>query len=973
MTLRIEGQPNWKVTTPRRSRRAPATSPLPDCLRDGTFEIVEEATLTGPVPPPIRPARRGARATRAAGPQLKVQLDQPADQPCVVVARQESGAISFHFPQAGTKPGVRGRRARAATTTGPLTVTIPIGGGTPAKEPTAAQRQRGTRGLADRVVKVVVLKVANAVADYAMEVLGRQLEERLWQQAQRREGWVRVVLGADGAVTCRPGVPSGDVSGRALVLLHGTFSHTAAAFADLLSDPETATRLKALYGDRIYGYDHFTISKTPGENVAELLAALPAALRCTCDVITHSRGGLVLRTLHQELTKGSRPDPRLTLGRVVLVASPNGGTPLATPERWEQTLGWFANLLEMFPDNAFTTAAGWISGSLSWLAQKLNRNLPGIESMDAGGATIRDLAKVPGAPGAEWSAVVADTAPPVDKGLAARLADMGVDRFFQEANDLVVPTEGGRQWQGASLAKIPDERVGRFARPGGNLQAPADAFVMHTTLFAQAATRKFIADTLQTPTVTAAIRAALPPSQLPTLFPVVPVESQRADPMVTWADPTGGRSPVVSDAPPIISTPGAKPPVGIRNEADEQGWSRQDALQLIVLEAPREPVPGDDAQSEDSEVTDSKPPKKGKFRRDAQLLAMYGGASVLVPFFLGGATNDSGAHWQKIIGRHKSLTKYMNDPDNNPAPTAEKVREMGSHMFQLMFPPAVRLLYDQARYRERSRKLNVVFTSMIPWVADLPWEFAFDDSLKEFLAVTDVRFVRGVLTGLASDRIEARVASPLRILLVTAQPSDQLQLDLSVEIARIHDVLKELQNLQLVNITVLSNATADSLHAIVRQARYGEFDVVHFMGHGDFEESTDTGYLLFNSDNGTTHKMSTEHLCAILRGRGVKIVFLNACQTGQGGHIDYNKGVAPGLVAGGVPAVVANQYSVFDNAATDFARVFYACLAQGLTLGDAAREARIELRFGLPEPSEISWGVPVLFTRNPDAVLCSRR
>ena len=48
--------------------------------------------------------------------------------------------------------------------------------------------------------------------------------------------------------------------------------------------------------------------------------------------------------------------------------------------------------------------------------------------------------------------MVADTTPPVDKGLAARLADMGGDSFFEGPNDLVVPTEGGRQWKGATLA-----------------------------------------------------------------------------------------------------------------------------------------------------------------------------------------------------------------------------------------------------------------------------------------------------------------------------------------------------------------------------------------------------------------------------------------------------------------------------------------------------------------------------------------
>ena len=86
---------------------------------------------------------------------------------------------------------------------------------------------------------------------------------------------------------------------------------------------------------------------------------------------------------------------------------------------------------------------------------------------------------------------------------------------------------------------------------------------------------------------------------------------------------------------------------------------------------------------------------------------------------------------------------------------------------------------------------------------------------------------------------------------------------------------------------------------------------------------------------------------------------------------DYNKGVAPGLVADGVPAVVANQYSVLDRSATTFAQHFYWCLRRGCRWETRAREGRIALNYsggGL-----IDWAVPVLFARDPDAVLRRQR
>ena len=88
--------------------------------------------------------------------------------------------------------------------------------------------------------------------------------------------------------------------------------------------------------------------------------------------------------------------------------------------------------------------------------------------------------------------------------------------------------------------------------------------------------------------------------------------------------------------------------------------------------------------------------------------------------------------------------------------------------------------------------------------------------------------------------------------------------------------------------------------------------------------------------------------------------------------MDFNRGVAPALVAAGMPAVVANQYSVLDTAALTFAREFYAALAHGRPLGDASREARVALGHEIGAEA-LDWGVPVLFARDPAATLRAPR
>jgi len=87
---------------------------------------------------------------------------------------------------------------------------------------------------------------------------------------------------------------------------------------------------------------------------------------------------------------------------------------------------------------------------------------------------------------------------------------------------------------------------------------------------------------------------------------------------------------------------------------------------------------------------------------------------------------------------------------------------------------------------------------------------------------------------------------------------------------------------------------------------------------------------------------------------------------------DFNRGIAPALVANGVPAVVANQFSVRDEAATEFSQHFYWALAQGATFGSAAREARIAVNYSTSHDT-IDWAVPVVYARDPEGRICEYR
>jgi len=148
-----------------------------------------------------------------------------------------------------------------------------------------------------------------------------------------------------------------------------------------------------------------------------------------------------------------------------------------------------------------------------------------------------------------------------------------------------------------------------------------------------------------------------------------------------------------------------------------------------------------------------------------------------------------------------------------------------------------------------------------------------------------------------------------------------------------------------------------------------EYDILHFIGHGEYDRFQDKGYLIFQTESGGMQRLDSDSLQQIICRRQIRLVFLNACETGMGGHADFNSGVAPALVQAGVPAVIGNQYSVLDVSATAFAQHLYWSLGQGHTIGDAAREARVAVNY-LITGEAIDWAVPVLFARDPAEKLC---
>jgi CHAT domain-containing protein len=118
-----------------------------------------------------------------------------------------------------------------------------------------------------------------------------------------------------------------------------------------------------------------------------------------------------------------------------------------------------------------------------------------------------------------------------------------------------------------------------------------------------------------------------------------------------------------------------------------------------------------------------------------------------------------------------------------------------------------------------------------------------------------------------------------------------------------------------------------SRRSLVEAIQRRPCDVLHFSGHGRVVGGT--GQLIL-TDRRTQRSspITADELAIALRGKGIRLVVLSACETAAGDFADDFSVVAPTLVKAGISAVVANQLPVPDSTVATFVGALYASLLE---------------------------------------------
>lgn len=320
-------------------------------------------------------------------------------------------------------------------------------------------------GIEDLVGGLIGGEVGGVILKRVVQIIKSPFEKSLLEAIRKTEGnpWVGVLRDPAGGFDPVQGfeawrnlLPPGGER-RVLLFVHGFGSALGGAgrngwFGQL-----------GQHYDAVLGYNHPTLSIDPEANARELLAMIPEDVRLAVDVIAHSRGGLVSRSL-VELVE---PQANFSVRRIITNGTPHGGTRIADPERWDRLVSIGMTAASLLASS--TGALVWLPKALELVlkaASQIFFDLPGLGAMTPQGEFIKKL----NAPAVSGSAIEQAQRAVRYSAATARFSVFSLTKpafqqafntfaaqaFFDTPNDLVVPTESMAALDSSGL--VPTER-----------------------------------------------------------------------------------------------------------------------------------------------------------------------------------------------------------------------------------------------------------------------------------------------------------------------------------------------------------------------------------------------------------------------------------------------------------------------------------------------------------------------------------
>ena len=408
------------------TRLSPLEAGLTEVRRPDGRAMVETTDVVEIRAARLRSAARGRSRSVDDGTAVRLEVPSPPpDHEQAVLSIDEHGVTTWSFaPRSAQGRAARGGSSRT------FVVPRPPAGGPPRA---GGGTDRGPIGeIGKQLIKVLTFPIGRA----AGRVLNTFIEQ--WEDDHLQYG-VRTYLTKNYTAPSpyfngRPATWARLAKGeRTLLMIHGTFSRAHGAFGELPA--ERMAEIERLYGGRVIAFDHFTVSHSPQKNIEKLLSLIPEGTSIDLDIVCHSRGGLVARSLTE--WTGPFPGGRdINVHRTALVGTVNNGTILADVEHWNDLIDMLSTLINTvglgIPE-PFSLVLSFAQD----IAEAGYPELAGLHAMVPGGPFLKQLNSRK--PRMSKYYAIASNYEPIDGQLKSFMNDSIKDLIFgQKDNDAMV-------------------------------------------------------------------------------------------------------------------------------------------------------------------------------------------------------------------------------------------------------------------------------------------------------------------------------------------------------------------------------------------------------------------------------------------------------------------------------------------------------------------------------------------------------
>ena len=319
--------------------------------------------------------------------------------------------------------------------------------------------------------------------------------------------------------------------------------------------------------------------------------------------------------------------------------------------------------------------------------------------------------------------------------------------------------------------------------------------------------------------------------------------------------------------------------------------------------------------------------------------------------------------------QHAIIQRLLVDPGDDDALRSTQftlAREVGGKLFDTVFAGAILELWQESwrlAYASRASLRVQISFGDAPLLRALPWEYLYDETRDEFLALS-------VHTPLFRRQPAAHairpfvVAPPLHVLVVMAGPDGYPPLAIGRDW---RDLIDSVDYLAADGRMTFERLSKPTLLDLQRRLRQRPFHIVHFVGFAVNDAQTESGVLIFEDEMGRGRAVSGEHLGKLLSDHySLRLAVIDIRNAARASGIEPGAEVTEQLVRRGLPAAVFQPSRLRARPSLAFLHEFYGAIAAFRPVDVAMAEARRAIQL---EESGASWGLPHLVSRIPNGQL----